>query len=144
ALVSGLVEAELPLEFSDEFGIQALRATISPGRAFAGRRAAHLGASGTRDPFHGGRTTFAGHLRQDLLDRSTGHELKDQEIQEHDAEKRRHHQEEAADDISRHGSEAASLIRGESRGATRSDRQASCTCTAPLTATPILPFRAPS
>lgn len=93
-----LVEAELLLELGDEGRVQPLCAAILEVAALLHAAAEIVAAAG--DAVH--RPAFAGEARQHLLDRAAGRELDDDEGNGHDAEQRRDHQQQAAQDIGAH------------------------------------------
>jgi hypothetical protein len=95
-----LVEAELLFQLLDEFRIQPLRAAIFVAFSPCIEIAARARVSTTA----GNRVAalLAGNARNHLLHRSARRELDDKERHGHDAEQRRDHQQDAAEDIVGH------------------------------------------
>ncbi len=105
ALVHRLVEAELLLQFRDELRVQPLGAAIASRRPLLLGRGLGAGADlGARPAAEACRGLDRGALQpgEDLLDRAAGGRLDDQEVEDHDPEQRRDHQQQAADDIGDH------------------------------------------
>ena len=102
ALERGLVEAVLLLELLDEFRIEALRPAIARGDVAAGLRRACADLPAAAAEACARALVRALQLRDRALDRAAGHELHDGEGDSHDAEDRRDHQQEAAQDIGEH------------------------------------------
>ena len=110
ALVGGLVEAVQTLDLLDEFGIEALGAAVAGALAAARRSPAtalHLAAAGPADA-RGRLDRPALDLRDQLLDRPARRRLHDHEVDHHDPEQGRDHQQHAADDIGEHASSSGS------------------------------------
>ena len=87
-----LVEAEHLLDVGDDVRIEAARAAIASGAAEFGRR----GAEPRR------QVALAAQFGDHLLHRAAGRELDDREVDGDDAEQRRDHQQQAADEIGGH------------------------------------------
>ena len=87
-LVGWPVEAELLLQAGDELRIESLAAGVAGLRGRPHRR--------RRGDGRGGGNTESGGLDDRLLDRAARRELHDDEVDDHDAEQRRHDEEQAA------------------------------------------------
>src|SRR5690606_22010237 len=94
-LIGRLVEAELAFQLGNEFGRQALCAAVFTAAAAA----EHLAAAAGDAP---GRRGLTFELGDDLLDRPAGQKLGEDEIDQQDAEQRRHDQQQPAKEISPH------------------------------------------
>ncbi len=97
-----LIEAVLLFQLLDEFRIEALRAAIARGDVAAGLRCAGADLAPAAAEPSGRALVNALQLRNRPLDRAAGHELHDREGNGHDAEDRRDHQQQPAQDVGEH------------------------------------------
>ncbi len=107
ALIGRLVEAELLLQFLDEFRIEPLRAAVFGRHRVHLRAALHHAAAaeiaaGRAGNAGGGAGIGAGELGDDLFDRAAGGKLHHHERHQHDPKHGGNHEQQAADDIGAH------------------------------------------
>ena len=107
------VEAELQLELLDELRVEPLRAAIARGGCVGAAARLRLPAGEiagcAAGDARGGAGIGALQLRQDALHRPARRELHDDEGDEHDAEQRRDHEQQAAGDIGEHRASRCSI-----------------------------------
>ena len=101
--MGGLVEAELLFKFGDQLGVEPLRAPIARGGVARPAAAALLAEVAAAAADARGRAAVEPlQLRDDALHRPARRELHDGEGDQHDAENRRDHQQQAAGDVGEH------------------------------------------
>ena len=104
ALDGRAVEAVHPLDLAHELRVEPTRATV-PGRDVRSRAPDRLPSAGARDPrrhVHAPAGVGLADLREELLHRAAGRDVDDDEVEDHDPEQGRDHEQEPADDVGGH------------------------------------------
>ena len=122
----GAVESVHPLDLAHEFGIEPARSPVPPGEVSTGARDQFpaAGAGDARGDVDAGPDAGFADLREKLFHRAAGRHVNDDEVENHDPEQGRDHEQHPAQDVGGHRIRTAVRYRPSSGAGSRVRRPA--------------------